>query len=108
MVKVDGLLIVFLGNALINAMETGQVVGKHESRAEAIDIVCKLEVVSCVCVSNHHTWQKKERQKLTFSQIQSMKGRCVKYLSSVTARGITTLFLSIYIIYQSEEFLPLF
>lgn len=54
-VEVDGLLVVLLGDALIDAVETWQVWGEHEGGAEAIDIVCELQVVPGVRVPNHYT-----------------------------------------------------
>ena len=61
-VKVDGLLVVLLGDAFVDAMETWQVLRVHESGAEAIHVVCELQVVPGVCVPNQHACCREQKQ----------------------------------------------
>ena len=63
-VEVDGLLVILLGDALIDAVEAQQVWREHEGGAEAIDVVCELQVVPGVRVPNHDTcWEEGEKRK---------------------------------------------
>ena len=59
-VEVDGLFIVLLGDALIDAMEARQVLREHEGRTETVHVVCERKVVPCVSVANHHTCTKRD------------------------------------------------
>jgi hypothetical protein len=54
-VKVDGLLIVLLGDALIDAMETRKVVWIYVGGDKAIHVVSEAQVVARVRVTNHGT-----------------------------------------------------